>query len=145
MNTQTTTTATTINAIDLLKKFAFQRPCLNFNDYGDRKYYQQDSREITKDLHDFCEFLNLCTFYVDDLNNKVHDFLLNSTDRLSLKGDKLQYITGQYFPTEYRPACSRVLKSLLWRHFATKYETGQEIRNAIKKITSRRLYNNYFN
>jgi hypothetical protein len=142
MNTQT---VKTLNAIELLKKFAFQRPGLDFNDYGERKYYMQDSREITKDLHDFCELLNLCTFYIDNLNDKLNDILLTSSGRLTLNGDKLQYITGQYFPTEYRPACSHLLKNLLWRYFATKYETGQEIKKAIKKITSRRLYNNYFN
>lgn len=145
MNTQTTTPTQQVNALELLTKFAYQRPGLDFADYGEIKYYRQDSREITKDLHDFCELLRLCNVYIDNLADKVGEVLTNSNDRLTLNGNKLQYITGQYFPTEYRPACSRVLKAILWRYFATQYETGNEVRAKFKNITSRRLYNNYFN
>ena len=53
MNTQTTTPTQQVNALELLTKFAYQRPGLDFADYGEIKYYRQDSREITKDLHDF--------------------------------------------------------------------------------------------
>lgn len=143
MNT-TTATPETVNALQLLRAFAFQRPGLDFNDYGELKYYRQDSREITKDLHDFIEAFDLCCTYIDNLSEKVREKLETSTDRLTLENNKLKYITGQYFPTEYRPAATRVLVSILWKHFATKYETGQEIRKAIKRITSRHLFNNYF-
>ena len=143
MNT-TTTAPETLNALQLLRSFAFQRPGLDFNDYGDLKYYRQDSREITKDLHDFIEAFDLCCTYIDNLSEKVQEKLLNSSDRLTLENGKLKYITGQYFPTEYRPAATRVLTSILWRHFASKYETGGDIRKALKRITSRRFFNNYF-
>jgi len=37
-----------------------------------------------------------------------------------------------------------VLTSILWNDFATRHETGHDIRKALKRITSRHLFNNYF-
>lgn len=153
MNTTTPTTAQNINFIELLCKFAHQRPALCFADYGDRRIYRAESREITKDLHDFCDLLRFAQLFIDDLNNKIGHFLTTSSDRLTFENGKLKYITGQYFPTEYRPACNRVLKSIIWREYANqknadgtpKYNTGDEIRAQIKKYVTRRTAKNYFN
>lgn len=153
MNTQTTTTAPQIDIINLLCKFVDSRPCLDFNDYGDIKIYRAESREITNDRRDFYELLNVARWRVDNLSEKIEDFLKKSNDRLTLEGNKLQYITGQYFPTEYRPAACRVIKSILWREFmnaknpdgTNKHETGHDIRKAIKKLLSRRVSRLYFN
>ena len=147
------TTTTHTNALELLVKFVNQRPRLDFNNYGDRKIYQREMYEITKDMHDFYELLRLANNVVPDLSDKVREYLEKSNDRLTLNGDKLQYITGQYFPTEYRPASCRVLKSIIWREYmnakngdgTTRYETGHDIRKAIKKYVSRRVAKNYFN
>ncbi len=140
MNTQTQN----INALELLVKFANAKPCLNFADYGEVKSYRAESREITKDLHDFRELLTLCSFRVNNLNESILNEISTSNGRLTIEGNKLQYITGQYFPTEYRPAANFILKSILWKSYAKTSETGQEIRAKIKKIVSRRVYNNYF-
>jgi hypothetical protein len=152
MNTTTTTTQE-INFLELLCKFAHQRPALCFSDYGDRRIYQAQSREITKDLHDFCDLLNFARWKVDNLSQKIADYLTTSNDRLTFENGKLQYITGQYFPTEYRPACNRVLKSIIWREYANqknedgtpKYNTGDEIRKQIRQYVTRRTAKNYFN
>ena len=145
MNTQTTTNE--INALELLCKFVNQRPGLDFNDYGDRRIYMNEMREITKDMHDFYDLLNLARWKVENLSDKIAEYLKNTDGRLSLEGEKLQYITGQYYPTEYRPAASRVLVSIIWREFMKneKLETGHDIRKEVRKYISRRTAKNYFN
>jgi len=42
-----------LNVINLLSNFVNKRPGLSFADYGDRKIYFREVREITADLHDF--------------------------------------------------------------------------------------------
>lgn len=68
--------------------------------------------------------------------------------------DNLEYCTGQYFPTEYRPAANRVLRDLIWASYRDEieantpnnvYKNGHEIRKAIKRRVSRRIARNYFN
>ena len=129
------------NTVFLLRQFANQRPGLDFNDYGQRKYYMQDYREILKDLHSFRELLSLAINRIDNLNEVLTNQLSNSSDRLTLKDGKLQYITGQYFPTEYRNAACRILSSLIWASYRDEkhengesvYKDGYEIRKAIKR------------
>lgn len=135
------------NAVQLLSKFAHQRPGLDFHNYGDVRAYRQESREITKDLHDFSEVLSLCRWYVPDLDIKIESHLRNSSGRLTMKEDgKLEYITGQYFPTEYRPAATSVLTRILWNHVAKDetLKTGHDIRKKLSKMLSRRVMKNYF-
>lgn len=144
-----------LNAIALLRDFANQRPGLEFINYGDVKIYRKESREITNDLHDFNELLSLAISRVDNLNDKLIYNLENSNGRLTLKNDKLEYCTGQYFPCEFRPAASRILSQLIWNDYMNEqesntpnplYKTGHEIRKAIKRRgLSRRVMSNYFN
>jgi hypothetical protein len=152
---------TEMPTLALLQKFANQRPQLEFCNYGDAKSYRQESREITKDLHDFRELLNFAVNRVTDIESKLKEYLLKNSGRLTLneKGN-LEYITGQYFPTEYRPACNRVLRDLIWASYRDEkkliqptnikpnppvYEDGNAIRKAIKRNLSRRTANLYFN
>ncbi len=133
-------------------KFANQKPGLDFNDYGDRKIYFAEMREITKDLHDFRELLNLAFIRLgSDLEGKLTEYLTKSSGRLTLKDGKLQYCTGQYFPTEYRPAVNHVLKSLIWDDLREEkdsagnhlYNTGDTLRAYFKRNLSRRCFKNY--
>jgi hypothetical protein len=148
-------TLTNYPTLSLLIKFANQRPQLEYANYGDPKSYRAESREITKDLHDFREFLNFAIrrLTLDKLEQELKSNLENSNDRLTLEGNKLQYITGQYFPTEYRPACTRILRRLIWDDYAQEkhengsnvYETSDTIRKRFKMNLSRRAYKNYIN
>lgn len=150
---QTTQTPTQVNAVALLIKFVNQRPWLEFADYGDIKYYRQDSREITKDRADFYEFMAMADIFVDNLNVKLIEQLTKYADRLTLENGKLKYITGQYFPTEYRPAGCRVIKAIVWnalreeKNAKGEYirQSGDDIRKVFKRYLSRRTYKNYFN
>ena len=133
--------------------FAHKRPCLDPRDYGGGRegwlLYRRESAEITRDLNDFRELYNFAfNLYGGKFPELVADYLAKSSDRLTLNGDKLQYITGQYFPTEYRPAASRCLVSLIWRYYANRQaenETGGDIRKAIRRRLSRRVGRLYFN
>jgi hypothetical protein len=133
-------------------KFANQKPGLDFNDYGDRKIYFAEMREITKDLHDFRELLNLALIRLgSNLEEKLTEYLSKSSGRLTLENGKLQYCTGQYFPTEYRPAVNQVLKSLIWDNLREEkdsegnhiYNTGDTLRAYFKRNLSRRCFKNY--
>ena len=154
---------TTINTIELLNKFINQRAGLCFANYGDVKAYRAESREITKDRADYYELLRLATSrysiwvegkQVSNLNEVLTDYLSKTSGRLALKGERLEYCTGQYFPTEYRPAANRVLANLIFASYRDEIETntpnpvykdGEAIRKAIKRNVSRRVMNNYFN
>jgi len=140
----------------LFQKFATQRPQLDFCNYGDAKSYRQEVREITKDLHDFRELLRFASHRMSDLEILLKEYLLKNSGRLTLndKGN-LEYITGQYFPTEYRPACNRILANLIWKDYADEkqwhdktapqYADGTAVRHAITKNVSRRVAKLYFN
>lgn len=150
---ETQTTPQSINVATLLYDFAHQRPCLSPCNYGGGREgwlaYRRESAEITRDLNDFRELFTFAfNLYGGKFPELVADYLAKSSDRLTLKGDKLEYITGQYFPTEYRPAASRCIVSLIWRYYANRQaenETGGDIRKAIRRRLSRRVGRLYFN
>lgn len=154
MNT-TLNTSVKLNAVELLCKFVNQRAGLEFANYGDYKSYRQESREITKDRSDFYELLQLAQRRYDgNFSESLTEYLQKQTGRLTLnEPGKLEYCTGQYFPTEYRPAACRVLVSMLWDSYRDEkdsegkaiYSDGHAIRKAIKRNLSRRVYKNYFN
>ncbi len=138
--TQTQTT------IEKLMKFVNQRPGLDFANYGDVALYRAESREITADRNDFYQLLSFAHVIVPELENRLTERLKNDTGRLTIndKGD-LQYCTGQYFPTEYRPAANRLLSNLIWQALGKEYETGDQIRKAVRRNLSRRICHHYFN
>ena len=140
--------------IEKLVKFVAQRPCLEFANYGDSKSYNAESREITKDRNDFYELLCLAQRRIENLESKLTYNLEQTNGRLILKNGQLEYCTGQYFPTEYRPAASRILAQLIFNDYRDEtedntpnplYKDGIEIRKAIYKQVSRRVAKNYFN
>ena len=158
MHTETTTpTATAFNVIEALCKYVNQRPSLEPADYGGGlegwRLYRRESAEITRDRSDFYELLNLALRLYDreELNALLFDRLTNTGERLTIEptdnGHKLEYTTGQYWPTEYRPACSRVIVSAIWRYYQKNpnFETGHDIRKEARKNLSRRVSRLYFN
>jgi hypothetical protein len=100
----------------LLDAWIQQRPGLEFGNYGDWTAYRSEMRSITRDLHHARAMLR----YVEWHDSITADMILDAakSGRLSIKveGDKvsLDYCTGQYWPTEYRPAVCRLLSSAIW-------------------------------
>ena len=142
-----------MNVVEKLVKFVNQRPGLDFANYGDVSAYRAESREITNDKHDFFELLSLAQRRIENFDAKLEKELRNTSGRLTLEGENLQYITGQYFCTEYRPAANRVLVSLIWNDYRDEknadgsmvYRDGHAIRKAIRRNLSRRVGRLYFN
>lgn len=147
------TAGQTATVTELLANFVNQRPGLNFADYGDVKLYRAEMREITNDRRDFYELFNLCFIRMGGtFAEKLTKELTNSNGRLTLEGGELQYCTGQYFPTEYRPAACRILVTILWNDYRDEkkadgtpvYSDGHAIRKAIRRNLSRRVSRIYF-
>lgn len=145
---------TTTTTTEKLVRFVNQRPGLDFSNYGDVSAYRSESREITKDRQDFFELFALASRRCDNLEQQLTDHLSKTSDRLLLNKDgNLEYCTGQYFPTEYRPAANRVLRTLIWNSYRDEkdsegkevYTDGHQIRKAIKRNLSRRVSKHYFN
>lgn len=118
--------------IDLLDSFVSQRPNLSFSDYGDRSAYRSDYADILKGLHVFNELKGILTqcFERDEIEEALILKLNKENNRLffDFETGGLEYITGQYFPTEYRSAaCSALystLRSLAANHYPQDYGIG---------------------
>lgn len=143
-----------MTTIEKLTKFVNQRPGLDFSNYGDVSSYRSEMAEITRDRTDYFELLSLAFSRVDNLNEVLTQHLKTTSGRLALNDqDNLTYCTGQYFPTEYRPAANRALRSIIWDSYSNEvdaennpvYTDGNAIRKAIKRNVSRRIAKNYFN
>lgn len=154
------------NVLQWLCQFVDQRPGIEFVNYADGtregvRMYRREAAEVTRDRTDFYNLLSVCQRRLDrdKLNEAIYNELKNTSGRLRInENDLLEYCTGQYFPTEYRPAACRVLVSILWNDYRNEkwtnngalhgkpfYETGHEIRRAIKRNFGRRINSNYFN
>ncbi len=138
---------TVLSALD---SFMNQRPGLEFGNYGDISLYRSESRSITKDLH-HASALMAAVAWRDGI---TADDILKAMGRAysgrlsySWNGEtfKLDYCTGQYFPTEYRKAVCAVLSSCLWDYWRDDCETGDDIRNTARKNLPRGIANTWFN
>lgn len=106
--------------ITLLDAWIRQRPGLEFGNYGEMSAYRSELRSITKDLNEARQMLA----YVALRNSITADMMLEGfraySGRLSIKPGRkpgtwrLEYCTGQYWPTEYRRAVCAVLSSVIW-------------------------------
>ena len=144
-----------MNTIEKMTKFVNQRPGLDFSNYGEVSAYRSEMAEITRDRTDYYELLSTAFSRIDTLNEKLTDYLQKTSGRLKLNdAGELEYCTGQYFPTEYRPAANRILANLIWASYRDEiehntpnnvYKSGDEIRKALKRRVSRRIMKNYFN
>lgn len=144
-----------MSTIEKLTKFVNQRPGLDFANYGEISAYRSESAEITRDRTDYFELLSLAFSRIDSLNEVVTNYLKTSSGRLTMNdAGNLEYCTGQYFPTEYRPAANRMLANLIFASYRDEiesntpnnvYKDGNEISKAIKRRISRRIAKNYFN
>jgi hypothetical protein len=111
-------TLTRDKIIEALDAFVRQRPGLEFSNYGDVSAYRSEMRSITKDLHHYRTLRRQV-----ELSGITAEQLLTAfraySGRLSITETddgkvRLDYCTGQYFPTEYRRAACAVMASALW-------------------------------
>ena len=115
--------------ISALRTFARQRPGLEYGNYGDPVAYRAELRSITKDLAEAQTLLRAIELR-DSIG--VGDLLAGFdaySGRLSIDATtgRLDYTTGQYFPTEYRRAVCAVCASVLWAYWREAAHTGDRI------------------
>lgn len=108
--------------IAALYKFARQRAGLDFANYGDVKAYRAESRSITRDL-DHARTLIRAVELRDSI---TAEHIIEASKRafsgrltITVEGERVRidYCTGQYFPTEYRRAVCAVMASCLWDYW----------------------------
>jgi hypothetical protein len=150
MNTELTPTKKQI--ISLLDAWIRQRPGLEYCNYGDPTSYRAELRQITKDLHDARKLLRaveLSSITAPELVEAFRAFC----GRLEIKdagnGEyRLDYCTGQYWPTEYRKAAAAVLAQALWDYYRFDYtgnNVGDKIRAAFRRMFGNGIARRWFN
>ena len=94
-----------------------QRPGLEFGNYGDWTAYRSEVRSIGKDLQHARAMLNYVAWHDSITAEMILDCARSGRLSIKVEGDKVRvdYCTGQYWPTEYRPAVCRLLSSVIWR------------------------------
>jgi len=139
MTTTLTTTDRRAEILDALAAFVRQRPGLDFRNYcsgwGDqegRRAYFREVRAITRDLHDFRALLATVQWRFSITAQDLADGFRAYSGRLSLVdvpggGVRLSYITGQYFPTEYRKAACAVLGLVLFDYTRRNLEQAGKL------------------
>lgn len=127
-----TITPTKEQVINLLDAWIRQRPGLEYANYGDLSSYRAELRSITKDLHDARELLRAVEFSSITAPALVDAFRAFS-GRLQIEPVKdkpgeyrLDYCTGQYWPTEYRAAACAVLSRALWDYHRADYTADDD-------------------
>ena len=136
--------------IDALYTFANKRPQLEYCNYGNHSSYSQESRAITKDLHHARALLRKV-----ELSGISAEELLEASKeafsgRLTITATddgivKIDYCTGQYFPTEYRKAVAAVCARALWNYWKTDANDADRIRNTARREFPRAIARAYFN
>ncbi len=117
------TTISKETVISALRKFVAQRPGLEFGNYGNVKAYRAELRQITKDRHHAEKLLSAVAWRDSITAEQIIEAAKHAySGRLSLEPTddgavRIDYCTGQYFPTEYRRAVCAVLSSVLWDYW----------------------------
>lgn len=102
--------------LNLLGAFMRQRSGLDWRNYGDAASYRAEQRSITRDLHHARTLLTAVRWRSSITADHLRAAFRAFSGRLSYDPAKrrLDYCTGQYFPTEYRRAVCAVLAAALW-------------------------------
>jgi hypothetical protein len=133
--------------ISALYAFIKQKPGLEYGNYENPKSYRAEMRGITRDL-------NHARFLIRkvELSSITGDALARAFrhafgGRLSWDGARLDYCTGQYWPTEYRLAVCSVCSYALWDHCrdALPKGAGRQLRAMFRKEYGRAIGSRWFN
>ena len=122
--------------IAALYKWIAQRPGLEFGNYGDVSSYRSEMRSITRDLHHARAMID----YVAWHDSITAEMILDAADNggrltMAADGDKvtIDYVTGQYWSTEYRRAVCSLMASVIGYWLRSNLGdkcTGDDIRKA---------------
>jgi hypothetical protein len=140
---------------DLLYQFARQKPGIEPDNYGDWRSYRSEAAQVTRDLEHFRRLMRAIQWRQFSREQWADAF---RSSRLTLHHElgipvRLDYCTGQYFPTEFRRAACSVLASLLWDDkaaYARGYPViqnqcpGDWLRSEFRKEFGRGIASRYF-
>lgn len=137
--------------LEAMGRWIRQRPGLEFGNYGTVSSYRAELRSITRDLSDarlLLRAVELSSMGTDTLLGAFRAF----SGRLSWDGKRLDYCTGQYWPTEYRKAVCAVLAAALWDWYRADYaaaakpgeSAGDAIRRQFRREYGRGLARRWF-
>jgi hypothetical protein len=134
--------------IEALHDWIKQRPGLEptnyirgWDDTAGRSAYRGESRSITKDLHDARYFLDYVAIRESISAERILDAARHSfSGRLSITPDgdgfRVDYCTGQYWPTEYRKAAAAVLRGAIWNWLREGLQKTDDA-DTIRKVARR--------
>ena len=131
---------------DDLRVFILQRPGFDLSNYAEcASAYRADYRACLRQRDDALVMLRAVANASD--SDLMRDCLINAlrSGRLTLDGDRLDYCTGQYFPTEYRAAACRVLASALWAYWRSPESTADSLRAIARNQLGRAIARRWFN
>lgn len=137
------------NLLDAIATFAAQRPNLeprnyisDWRDSDGRTNYRRESRRITRDLHHVRALMgyvarrdSITAADLTEAARRAYSGRLEITQKP--EGYKIDYCTGQHFPTEYRRAVACVLSSAIWQRL--REDSKEQTREAIQKAARREL------
>ena len=130
--------------LEALARFVAQRSGIDARNYGgSREAFMWDYRRILRDGRDARALLRVVTLSTC-LPDSILMYVLKS-GRLTWDGTRLDYCTGQYFPTEYRGAVCRALADALWNYWrdGDRYSADQ-IREAARMNLGRGIARRWF-
>ena len=134
--------------LSLLTAFVSQRSGIDYRDYGDRSSFMGDYNTILKDgktARKLLQKVEWSSMTVETLLDAFRAF----SGRLQITekdGElRLDYCTGQYFPTEYRAAVCAVLASALWSHYREDSDTGPTLHKKFVRMFGRGIAARWFN
>ena len=127
------------NIIQALRSWVAQRPGLEFGNYGDWSAYRAEVRSIGKDLQHARKLIDYVAWHDSISAEMILDAAKSGRLSIKVEGDNvsINYCTGQYWPTEYRPAVCRLLSSVIW--YWMRANDPQRSGEMIRKAASREL------
>jgi len=143
-----------MNRLDLyheIIRFLGQRPGMDPRNYctprdgGEGwRAYRREAAEVARDKRDAHVLLSWAYMACDE--EKLLAAFSIQGDRLYLVNGRLEYCTGQYYPTEYRKAVCRKLANLFWH--SVPFESNNHRRNVqakAKRHFGRGIVSRWFN
>ena len=143
--------------INALYTFANKRPGLDprnyIRDYRDsegRATYRAEVRSITRDLHHSRALLRRVELSGITAAEIITASREAFSGRLTITATdegvvKIDYCTGQYFPTEYRKAIASVCARALWNYWREDSKPADGIRQLARREFPRAIARAYFN
>ena len=147
-------TPTKEQVIDLLRAFVKQRPGLDYREYGSRESYMGDYRSILQAKNDaeiLLSSVEHSQITAEEILSACKSAFAGRLSIVPTKNDgefRIDYCTGQYWPTEYRRAVCAVLASALWvyhREDVTGENLGDQIRAKFRRIFGKGIQSRWFN